>query len=276
MSDNTTDALRALRTGGLDGGADVAAAIAALERDLAEAGHDFKVSEADYQGALRKLREVEAYAERIAETLRLEMLWHEERWATLMEEAGIAHAEGDKAEERRLMVRSNVHAKRINLLRDALAKTAPVTGVDYGSKDGDCTATVRGHRDEDGALHIDSIEHSRNPIFRAPPGEWFAHAHEQYERMLAGGSVPLADIPVVAATPSVSGDAERQQDACAALGLPTGYVAVPLSPTAALLRPFFECPIEELFTAWDAMVRIAQTTVPQSRNAASASEAGRG
>ena len=38
---------------------------------------------------------------------------------------------------------------------------------------------------------------------------------------------------------------------------PEGLVSVPLKPTTAMLRPFYECPPDELELAWDAMLAIS-------------------
>jgi hypothetical protein len=48
--------------------------------------------------------------------------------------------------------------------------------------------------------------------------------------------------------------------------LPPGdVVEVPVEPTAALLRPFHECPPEELELAWKAMVAVARNKTPNVR-----------
>jgi hypothetical protein len=51
-----------------------------------------------------------------------------------------------------------------------------------------------------------------------------------------------------------------RETACAALGMNPGYALVPITPTAAMLRPLVNCPIEDIFDAWDAMLRIVATT----------------
>jgi len=42
---------------------------------------------------------------------------------------------------------------------------------------------------------------------------------------------------------------------------PEETVSIPVKPTDALLRPFYECPPEELELAWNAMVRVARSTL---------------
>jgi hypothetical protein len=52
-------------------------------------------------------------------------------------------------------------------------------------------------------------------------------------------------------------------DVLVAQRLPPGdVVEVPVEPTAALLRPFHECPPEELELAWQAMVAVARSKTP--------------
>lgn len=44
--------------------------------------------------------------------------------------------------------------------------------------------------------------------------------------------------------------------------LPKGWQLVPLEPTEAMLRPFYECPPDELRLAWMAAMKIVLATVP--------------
>lgn len=47
-----------------------------------------------------------------------------------------------------------------------------------------------------------------------------------------------------------------------------GWKLVPVEPTEAVLRPFYECPPDELLLAWDAMLKIAETYFERSMLAA--------
>lgn len=64
-------------------------------------------------------------------------------------------------------------------------------------------------------------------------------------------------------TPTPSADSERE-------------ISVPVEPTEALLRPFYECPPDELRLAWAAMVQVAKVaarTLPPAIESASGAEA---
>ncbi|MEK7916602.1 hypothetical protein AAB988_29645 [Burkholderia contaminans] len=48
--------------------------------------------------------------------------------------------------------------------------------------------------------------------------------------------------------------------------IPAGYALVPIAPTDALLRSFYECPSEELETAWSAMLWIAGSILRRNQS----------
>jgi hypothetical protein len=46
--------------------------------------------------------------------------------------------------------------------------------------------------------------------------------------------------------------------------VPEGFWLAPLEPSEAILRPFYECPPEELKLAWAAAIAIAQATAQRA------------
>jgi len=53
-----------------------------------------------------------------------------------------------------------------------------------------------------------------------------------------------------------------------AVAIPAGWTLVPAEPTDALLRPFYDCPQEELHDAWHAMLWVAGARLRSIQNAA--------
>lgn len=69
----------------------------------------------------------------------------------------------------------------------------------------------------------------------------------------------ISDIPMV---PSNAYTAEDGYGSIPLYAIPEGWVMVPKAPTDAMLRPFMDCPDDELRLAWEAMLRIVLSTVP--------------
>ena len=57
-------------------------------------------------------------------------------------------------------------------------------------------------------------------------------------------------------------ECDHQYSALPLYALPKGWTLVPVSPTEGMLRPFIECPEDELRLAWEAMLRVTAATVP--------------